>query len=338
MRKAVLTQKRFLNNGLQKFESQIAPYLLENGFEAIYHNHNNPTSWSYPFSQTVEIWKASKKLKKEAESYDQIFLPAQNRLTVNPENLDAQIVPYVHDIYPYTAHLYRENQSTFKYIIRMVQSAIGQEYMDNLVKLDKVIVSSARTKRDLKTRTSFKGDIEVVHQGVAGGLNEKPSTDNRDIDLLYVGTLRTRKNPELVRKVFEKAHSKGYNVVSVNYEELDLPGKHYTDVSEEKLRGIYRRTKYYLHPAFIEGFGRGAVEAQRYGAVPLGLDQPLNHEILGDEGETWIEIESVEDIMDIIDEDISRSTVEGVWENSKRFTWDKTRRQIKQILDEWSHD
>ncbi|QKQ98768.1 hypothetical protein GKQ38_04555 [Candidatus Nanohaloarchaea archaeon] len=338
MRKAILTQKKFLNNGLQKFESQIAPYLLENGFEPIYHNHNDFDSLDYPFSQTVEIWKASRKLKKEAEKYDQIFLPAQNRLTVNPEDLDAQIVPYIHDIYPYTAHLYRENQSTFKYIVRMVQSAIGQEYMDNLVKLDKVIVSSYRTKKDLENRTSFTGNIEVVHQGVDGGLDEKPSIDDRDIDLLYVGTLRTRKNPEIIRKVFEKAHNKGYNVVSVNYEELDLPGEHYTDISEEKLRDLYSKTRYYLHPAFIEGFGRGAVEAQRHGAVPLGLDQPLNHEILGEEGETWIQIENTEDVMNIIDDEISQGTVEQAWENSKRFTWDKTRKQIKQALDKWNQE
>jgi len=334
-KRAVLTQKQFLNNGLQKFESKIAPYLVENGFDPIYHEHRDPDAIDYPFSRTVSKALAGKKIREHAEEYDQIFLPVQNRLTVDPAQLDCEIVAYVHDIYPYTAHLYSSNHTTVNHFVNLVQSMLNQDYMDNLVNLDKVIAASELTKKDLEQRTTFNGEIEVVSQGVEGGLDTPPPKEkNRDIDLLYVGTLRERKNPDFIREAFRKAERQGYTVASVNYNGLDLPGENFENVSEDKLRELYQRTRYYLHPTYLEGFGRGAVEAQRQGAVPLGLDNEINHEILGREGSTWFETESPSDAVRKLSDDIPYGVRRMAWENSCKYDWNKKQREILEVLQD----
>lgn len=329
----VFTQKQHLNNGLQKFESRVAPFLIDNGVEPIYHSYRDPDSLDYPFSRTVQIMQGSRKLKKKSKEFDKIFLPAHNRLTVDVDELECQVIPYVHDILPYTAYLTAENRTTKKYLVKAIQNLFGQDYMDNLVKLDKVIVASELTKKDLEQRTTFNGEIDVVYQGI-DGMPEKEvaQTEERDIDLLYVGTLRERKNPDFIRKTFQKAHDKGLKVASVNYQKIDLPGKTYTNISDQELTELYNRTKFYLHPTYLEGFGRGPAEAQRYGAIPIALDNEINHEILGEKGGSWIEIESIDAVIDVIETVNPKKYRKNAVENSSRFRWSKTKKEILSSL------
>ena len=88
----VFTQKKFLNNGLQKFESRVVPYLIDNGVEPIYHDYGSSDLIEYPFSRSVRVWKGSRKLKRKSREFDKIFFPAHNRLTVELDDLDCYTI------------------------------------------------------------------------------------------------------------------------------------------------------------------------------------------------------------------------------------------------------
>jgi len=73
----VLTQEKYLKNGLQTFEANLVPYLLEDEqFQPILHTVNN----DYPLSRTFQTLKLRDKVLDVGDEYDKIFIPAQNRL------------------------------------------------------------------------------------------------------------------------------------------------------------------------------------------------------------------------------------------------------------------
>jgi len=334
---AVLAQPEYLKNGLQTFEKNVNKYLLERkGFHPIYHNYRGESKKSYPFSRTVALYKTAQMIKEESQEYDRLFIPSQNRLQVDPDKLDSEIIPYVHDVLPFTTEHTPTDNNFVHSLLTSFQALIFQEkYIRNIEKLDKVIAASQVTADDLKERTGFNGEVEVVYQGVDNLPEpEKYYRKNRDIDLIYVGTLHQRKNPELLRESFRKAQEKGFTVASVNYQEINLPGKTYTNVSDKKLADLLGRSRYYLHASFIEGFGRTPVEAQRYGCFPLALDTEINREILGTPGETFYTVETSEDVISEVENSIHGVEREKAQKNSERFKWSKTRKEIEKVLKE----
>lgn len=332
----VLAQKDYLKNGLQTFESRINSYLVDqDGFSPIFHNYDGRKASSIPFSRTYQLYRSGQQIKRKSEGFDKLFIPSQSRLTVDPDSVDAQIIPYVHDILPFTSSHNVQRYQGFSKIISGVQDLFFEEnYMANLEKLDKVIAASEKTASDLRTRTNFSGEIEVVYQGVDGMPDPDDYERKRDIDLLYVGTLHERKNPELIKKTFKRALRNGFTVASVNYSGVDLPGKNFSDVSDEKLAELYSRSRFYLHPSFIEGFGRCPVEAQRYGCIPLGLDNDINHEVLGEPGYSWRSVSNPDEILSLLQERVESQLRNYARENSSQYTWERCRNEIREVLEE----
>lgn len=330
----VLAQKDYLKNGLQTFEKNVNDYLLEKKrFKPIYHNYRGENSLSYPFSRTVSRYKAGKKIKEKAEGFDKVFIPSQNRLTFNPEDVDAQIIPYIHDILPFTAYYSTVDNKGLHKVIEGVQDyIIDTDYLSNIEKLEKVIVASETTADDLRNRTSFDGEIEVVYQGVDRMPEDKFDNQQRDFDLVYTGTLHERKNPEMLRETFKKAQKQGFKVASINYEEIDLPGKTFTNISDFQMAEILSNSRFYLHPSFIEGFGRGPVEAQRYGCIPLALDRKINREILGMKHYSWINISEPEDVIELLKKDVKPEMRENCRKNSNQYSWSRCQKQIEEVL------
>lgn len=328
----VLAQREYLNNGLQTFEKNINQYLLDQDYsEPIYHNYRGSSNLSYPFSRTFNIYRTGRKLKKEADKFDKIFIPSQSRLIFDPEEVDAQIIPYIHDILPYTsAHTVGTEKGINKIVQGFNELLFQDSYIDNIEKLDKVIVASDQTARDLRHRTNFDGEIEVVYQGVDDMPEiESVSSEDRYIDLIYIGTLHERKNPEFTRKVFEKAKERGYNVASINYEEIDLPGKTYVDVSDKKMAELLSSSRYYIHSSDIEGFGRTPVEAQRYGCYPIGFNTQINNEILGNK---YIKTSTITGVLNTLKRKLTTSQRASLNRYSKKYSWDKTKSQIEEVL------
>lgn len=330
MKIGVLAQEEYLNNGLQTFESNVVPWLLEDDrFEPIYYEVRK----NYPFSRTIQTIKLRDKVQEQASEYDKVFVPAQNRLRFDPSTVDAEVVPYVHDVLPYTSEYKKGNYRFLRPLMDAVKNKLNAEYLPHLSKVETAMAASEVSKNDLRQRTSFTGRVETVYQGV-DDMPELEGSRDREIDLLYVGELFERKNPEMVRESLEKAQEEGCSVATVNFNGHDsLPGETFEDVSDERLAEIYQSSRYILHASFMEGFGRCPVEAQKYGCIPLALDTPINREVLGPpELGNWVKVSSVDDVLSALFREVGEDLREAPRSNAEQYDWSECREQIKEVL------
>lgn len=326
----VLTQEKYLKNGLQTFEANLVPYLLEDErFHPILHTVNN----DYPLSRTLQTLKLRDKVLDVGDEYDKIFIPAQNRLRFDPRDVEAEVIPYVHDILPHTTNYSTGRNRFLRPLVDAFVNYMDADYLPHLSHVETAITASYFSRRDLVQRTSFSGKTRTIYQGVDDmpdlSVSDKEFQEGRDIDLLYVGIDLPRKNPTLLRESLEKAEEEGYRVATVNFEETDFPGETYTDISNEKLAELYQRSRFYLHPSYVEGFGRGPVEAQKYGCIPLALDNDINNEILGN---LFIPINSARDVLYNLKKGVSTRTRTLAYSHAQKYRWSKTRKQVKEVL------
>lgn len=315
----ILTRGEYRNTGIETFMQNTVPELVESSsdIEPIYWE----PSESFPGSHILSNLVASRTLIRKFNEYEKVLVPAQNRMLVDPDKTSAEVIPFVHDILPTTTNF------SGWFAVNM-----GKWMTGKVEDCNEVICGSKQTERELRRRTSFNGESHVVYQGV----DHLPQVNSgeKDIDILYVGSLLDRKNPEFTETVLRKAEKQGFRVATVNHDPTGLPGETYVDISDKELAELYARTKYYLHPSMAEGFGRGPVEAQRYGAVPLAFDIPINHEVLGEEGQSWIKIQGVDDTLEKLGTPLGTEKSHEAWQNSERFKWEKTRQQLAKILHE----
>lgn len=310
------------NTGFTMFENGVLPYLLEDErFEPIdYTFHGGVRAITSELLLGRKVRKADDK-----NSYDVIFVPTHTQMmNIDQDKINAQIVPYIHDMLVLSSPYYN-----FIYNLK------GRKWLPNVKKCDFLFSASEFTAHDLKIRGGYKGEIETVYQGAGLKKPEKiPDYDEREYDLMYVGEMKERKNPEALRKVAELAEENGLKMVAVNREELDLPCETPSNVSNKKLKELYQNTKYYIHTPLMEGFGRCPVEAQSQGTVPIALYTEINNEILAD---SFIEFEEPQDVIETVqenDEDEWKNYSEKSVKNADRFDFENTRKQIKDKLIE----
>lgn len=315
MKIGVLRRQNWRKTGIETFEKNVVPYLLE---EESIDEIEFSISDSYPFSVTLGRLKLGKKIKIaiEQQDFDRVFIPSQDLMTLNPEKVDAEIIPYVHDILPAT--------TTFS---GPIQSILAKHYTRNISKSNRLICASKQTQRDIENRTSFSGKSKVVYQGVEGvrSLNK-----DKKYDLIYVGSLIERKFPSFLKETLEKAEAAGFRCIAVNYEQIDVPCEVKVDVSDENLVELLAQSKFYFHPSKIEGFGRGPIEAQAVGTPVIARNTPINNEVLGEKGTTWFEADRAEDVVDLLSKEVTQEA--ELKENANKYTWDNARASIKEVL------
>ncbi|WP_414836709.1 glycosyltransferase [Candidatus Nanohalococcus occultus] len=232
--------------------------------------------------------------------------------------MKADVIVYVHDIISASRSFPLTPQG-------IISRFITGRYLEYLENADHILAASELTKDQIIEKTNYDGKMDVVYQGV-DNLPHK-SSEKRDIDLFYVGSLADHKRPAFIRELFSEAVEKGYNVAHVT--ESDMKGKTYREVSEAKLAELYSRSRYYIHPSRIEGFGRCPLEAQRYGATPMAFENSINEEILG---ESYVKIKSVNDALENLESERNHDLISRGIRNSERFKWSKTRNELKDVL------
>jgi glycosyltransferase involved in cell wall biosynthesis len=310
------------NTGFTSFESGILPYLLEDErFESIdYTFHGGVRAITSELLLGRKVKKADQK-----NDYDVIFVPTHTQMmNIDQEKIDAQVVPYIHDMLVLSSGFYN-----FIYNLK------GRLWLKNTKKCDFIFSASDFTADDLVYRGGYTGEIQTVYQGAGFDTPEEiPDYENRDIDLIYVGEMINRKDTESLKQVAKKAEEKGLKMVAVNREELDLECEQKINVSNEELQKLYQRAKFHIHPAFIEGFGRGPVEAQSMGTVPIARDNDINNEILRD---AFIQFKDPENAVELVKEMKASEWKEysqKALKNSETYDFENTREQIKKKLVE----
>lgn len=334
---AILTEEDYGYSGIEKVEKNLVKSLEEEDFE-IEKLSYHWTQKNFPLSRTFNSFIAPKKVEERIENLenvDKIFVPSQARMLFNPENVDAEVIVYVHDIFPVTHFFKYENERSWLYrnILSLVGHWVKDQWMRNLIKADKILTPTEYVKEDLETHTPYDCGIEVIGQGVDDLPQGKDAEDSeRDIDLLYVGGLHGRKNPNFLKKCLKKAEENGYTVKTVTSND-DLPGENFESITDDKLISLYSSSRFYMHPSYVEGFGRPPVEAQRYGGIPLALDTKVNREVLGEKDKSWIEVENKEDVIDKLDQGVSLEKRAEAQENSNKNKWCEVKKNFLTVIE-----
>ena len=195
------------------------------------------------------------------------------------------------------------------------------------LKHSKVVVCvSENTKRDLLQCYPWlkEEQAKVVYNGVGDEFSPIPSVEKKGY-LLYVGN----------RTVEYKRYDVAQRVAQLTGLELVTAGS--ADITREQLNTMYNEALCLLYPSDYEGFGIPILEAQKAGCPVIAQDTSSVPEVIGPNG-LMVKHDSPERVAeamaDIVKQLQSRSTqdiIEKGLENAKRFSWDKTYEQMKQI-------
>ena len=220
----------------------------------------------------------------------------------------------VHDL---TYHFYRHG----------LAKAVHLWEEQRALKHSKVVVCvSENTKRDLLQCYPWlkEEQVKVVHNGVGDEFSPIPSVEKKGY-LLYVGN----------RTVEYKRYDVAQKVAQLTGLELVTAGS--ADITREQLNTMYNEALCLLYPSDYEGFGIPILEAQKAGCPVIAQDTSSVPEVIGPNG-LMVKHDSPERVAEAMSEIVkqlqSRSTqdlIEKGLENAKRFSWDKTYEQMKQI-------
>ena len=198
------------------------------------------------------------------------------------------------------------------------------------LKYSKIVVCvSENTKRDLLQCYPWlkEEQVKVVYNGVGDEFSPIPSVEKKGY-LLYVGN----------RSVEYKRFDVAQRVAQFTGLELVTAGS--ADITREQLNTMYNEALCLLYPSDYEGFGIPILEAQKAGCPVIAQDTSSVPEVIGPNG-LMVKHDSPERVAeamaDIVKQLQSRSIqdiVEKGFENAKRFSWDKTYKQMKQIYSQ----
>ena len=198
------------------------------------------------------------------------------------------------------------------------------------LKHSKVVVCvSENTKRDvLRCYPWLKEDqVKVVYNGVGDEFFPIPSVKKKGY-LLYVGN----------RSVEYKRYDVAQKVAQLTGLELVTAGS--ADITREQLNTMYNEALCLLYPSDYEGFGIPILEAQKAGCPVIAQNTSSVPEVIGADG-LMVNHDTPERVAaamaDIVKQLQSRSTqdiIDRGFENTKRFSWDNTYEQMKQIYSQ----
>lgn len=187
-----------------------------------------------------------------------------------------------------------------------------------------VICVSENTKRDLlRFYPRFPEErMHVIYNGVSDDFYPLPSVEKKGF-LLFVGN--------------STAAYKRYDVAQQVAQRTGLELVTAANVTREELNTLYNEALCLLYPSDYEGFGLPVLEAQKAGCPVIAQNNSSIPEIIGAEG-LMVQHDTLQrmaaEMADIVRQLQSRPTdkiITAGIENAKRFSWDKTYLQVKEI-------
>ena len=194
-----------------------------------------------------------------------------------------------------------------------------------------IICVSENTKRDLLQFYPWLDEsrISVIYNGVSELFCPISSVQKKGY-LLFVGNSHADyKRYDVAQEV---ARLTGLELVTA------------AGVSPEQLNVMYNEALCLLYPSDYEGFGIPVIEAQRAGCPVIAQRHSSIPEVIGEKGlliQHDTPARMAAEMADIVRQLQSRPTqaiIEAGLENAKRFSWDKTYQQVKQVYENIDHN
>ncbi|MBQ1874873.1 MAG: glycosyltransferase family 4 protein [Paludibacteraceae bacterium] len=194
-----------------------------------------------------------------------------------------------------------------------------------------VICISENTKRDLLQFYPWVGEdrIRVIYNGVSDDFRPLPDAQKQGY-LLFIG------NSAVNYKRFDVAQA----VARLTGLEL----RTVTNVTREQLNRHYNEALCLLYPSDYEGFGLPILEAQKAGCPVIAQRASSIPEVIGNSG--WLvehdtPARMAAEMADMVRQLLSRPNndiIEAGFENAKRFSWEQTYKQTKQVYENIYHN
>lgn len=213
---------------------------------------------------------------------------------------------------------------------------------------DAIIAVSENTKKDLMNIFGIpENKIKVVYPGV--NIDAAELQNKKGNYILYLANLEPRKNVLGLIDAYEKvetdldliiAGAGKYKPViqwkvalSSKRKKIKLAGF----VKESEKTKLISEAQLFVYPSFYEGFGFPPLEAQILGVPVVASFTSSMSEVLRDSAILVNPYDSNEIAkgMEAVlhDERLKNKLVEKGWENVKRFSWQKTAKEIGSIMD-----
>lgn len=227
-------------------------------------------------------------------------------------------VTTVHDL---TYHFYR----------RGLAKAVHLWEEERAIRHSEAIVCvSENTKRDLLRCYPWvkEENVHVVYNGVGDAFYPMKSAEKKGY-LLFIG------NSQVAYKRFDVAQEVARRT--------GLELRTATNVTREELNMLYNEALCLLYPSDYEGFGIPIIEAQKAGCPVIAQNSSSIPEVIGEGGfmvahdTTARMAEEMADIVRQLQSRPNKAIIEAGLENAKRFSWDKTYAQTKQVYENIYH-
>lgn len=217
-----------------------------------------------------------------------------------------------------------------------IKNFIGKVNVWMLKAFPKIITVSNHSKKLLVENCGLlKKNIIVSYNGITANYTSSFLDVQRDIDILYVAHFESRKrHTDLLEAVI--LYGLPLNIVFVGVDNGDYDDKikplidkvislgHSVKVlngiSEHELINLYRRTKVYVFPSSLEGFGMPLIEAKSQGCKVLCSDIDIFKEICS--GDDYLfEVKNVKSLLNKLTKVLNDSTKISNKKIEEKFLW-----------------
>lgn len=278
------------------------------------------------------------------KSGDVLFCPANITPIFVPKS--KKLVVTIHDvaflIYPKSFSIF------FRIYYKLIMPIVVK-------RADKIITVSEYSKKEIeKYYPIAKEKIKVIYLGYDKAF-KKLDTTKKKKQLLYVGSINSRKNFVGVLKAFKFLNKQEYRLLVVgnfstnflideNDKEILEKAKQNqniefrSDVSNNELVEIYNESKLFIFPSFYEGFGLPVLEAMACGTPVVCSNSSSIPEVGGDAVVYCnpLDIEDIKEKMEMIlcDEMLQKEGIQKGLQRAKEFSWEKSADEHIKIFEE----
>ena len=348
MKKKLTIDFRMHNaSGIGRYIRNLVPFLVDE-FDITLLGKKEELQ-NYSFVNKVKIIESNSNIysiKEQIELFKKIpqsdiFWSPHYNIPILPIKAKKRIVT-IHDVY----HLaFYDNLS--------LSQKIYSKFMINqaVKKSDIVLTVSNFSKKEIIKYTNTNKNIEIIYNGI-----EKDWISNdiypKENYILYVGNVKPHKNLVRALKAFLLLKNKNIKFKIVGKKEgfitadtqIDKIAKELGNrveftgyVSDDELKKLYQKAKFFLFPSLYEGFGIPPLEAQACGTPVIVSNVASLPEVCQD-STLYCNPYDIYDIKNKMEQLINNETlqeelVQKGFENIKRFSWEKSANKLIKIIE-----